>query len=311
MDPLAPASDLPVPFERPPLGVLGDQVPSFVEPDDTNLHQSSVAAFGDEWERFSEFTDDEVEAGGREYFAGLITDDSLAGARVLDVGCGSGRWTRYFARRAGFVEAADPSRAALVAARATSTCPNVRVIHAGVSRLPYPAGTFDLAAAVGVLHHVPDTAAAIGSLATLIKPGGRLFLYLYYQLDGRPLPYRSAFVLAQGLRYSISRLPRAARIAVCELAAVGIYGPLVLLARMARHLAPRRGWHEQIPLHYYIDKPWKVIRNDALDRLGTPLERRFSQADIRHMLERAGFEDIRFADAMPRWRVLATKAVRG
>jgi SAM-dependent methyltransferase len=194
-----------------------------------------------------------------------------------------------------------------VAARATATCPNVRIIHAGVSRLPYPAGTFDLVAAVGVLHHVPDTAAAIVSVAELVKPGGRLFLYLYYQLEGRPLPYRSAFFLAQGLRHSISRLPRAAKLVVCEFASVGIYGPLVLLARFVRHLAPRRGWHEHIPLHYYIDKPWKIIRNDALDRLGTPLERRFSKAEIMDMLERAGFEDVRFAEAMPRWRVTARK----
>ena len=34
--------------------------------------------------------------------------------------------------------------------------------------------------ALGVLHHVPDTAAAIRSCAELLKPGAPLLLYLYY-----------------------------------------------------------------------------------------------------------------------------------
>jgi hypothetical protein len=62
-----------------------------------------------------------------------------------------------------------------------------------------------------------------------------------------------------------------------------------------------------VPLAYYVDKPWKIIRNDSLDRFGTPLERRFSREDIRGMLGRAGLTRIRFSDSQPYWHVVACR----
>ena len=56
---------------------------------------------------------------------------------------------------------------------------------------------------------------------------------------------------------------------------------------------------KRIPLAYYVDKPWKVIRNDSLDRFGTPLEKRFSRAEIQQMLVAAGMADIHFSEHEP------------
>ena len=299
----------PTPFVRTVRRVLqgpAGPLPSFVG-EDVNLDRATVDGFGEEWERFGHFSDDDVAAGGREYFADLLPDESLRGRRVLDIGCGSGRWTRYFAARAAFVDAADPSSAALVAQRATSGLPNVRVVHASVDSLPYAPESFDVVASVGVLHHVRDTASAVTRAASFVKPGGKLYLYLYYRLDDRPWMYRLAFAGSALLRGAISRLPSRPRIITCEVAAVVIYLPLVILARLVRRLAPARRLHERVPLHYYVDKPWKIIRNDALDRLGTPLERRFSRAEIEAMLRDAGLVRPAFGDTMPRWRVVAEK----
>ncbi len=300
----------PAPLTREPSSWLAcgnDRLPSFLTSEEANLDAATVQAFGDEWGRFHAFSDEDVEAGGKEYCADLVSDDDLAGRRVLDLGCGSGRWTRYFARRAGFVEAADPSAAALVAARATADLPNVRVIQASVAGLPYAEASFDVVASVGVLHHVPDTAAAIAELAPLVRPGGLVYLYLYYDLEGRPWYFRAAFAGSTVLRQVISRLPRALKLAMCDVAAVTIYAPLVGLAAMIKHVAPHSRAYQAVPLHFYVGKPWKIIRNDALDRLGTPLERRFSKTDIVDMLEKVGLTSIRFGDAMPRWRVVARK----
>ncbi|MGH7307118.1 MAG: class I SAM-dependent methyltransferase [Candidatus Rokuibacteriota bacterium] len=304
----------PAPLTRDALRLIAGptgSIPSFVAPDEANLDQATVAAFGREWERFGGLSDEAIEAVGDEYFADLLPADRLRGAGVLDVGCGSGRWAKYLARRAAFVDAADPSSAALVAARATAACANVRVIQASVASLPYAPGTFDVVVGVGVLHHVPAAAAAIARLAELVRPGGFLYLYLYYRLEGRPWSYRAAFQVAQCLRAVISRLPGAVKVAVCDVAALTIYLPLVALAGLVRRIAPASHLDERVPLHYYVGKPWQVIRNDALDRLGTPLERRFSRAEITAMLERSGLGDIAFGAAMPRWRVLARKPAPG
>ena len=303
---------VPVPLRREPVRLVdaaGVRLASYVTDAEDNLDLATVTAFGREWERFSEFSNDEIEAAGREYFADLIPDDGLRGATVLDVGCGSGRWTRYFAKRAAFVEAADPSQAAFVAARATASLGNVRVIQAGVSSLPYPDGSFDLVVSVGVLHHVPDPPAAIRRLADLVRPGGALYLYLYYRIEDRPWIYRTAFHSSNALRQIVSQLPHPIKVAVSEAAAILVYAPLIGLATVIKRLARDPRTHENVPLHYYIGKPWKVVRNDALDRFGTPLERRFSKTEISDILHDAGFGDIRFGEAMPRWRVLATKPV--
>jgi SAM-dependent methyltransferase len=292
------------------LATAAGPVPSFVEAGETNLDRDTVRAFGREWQRFSEFTDDEIARGGREYFEDLLPDAALRGARVLDVGCGSGRWTRYLAARAAFVEAADPSDAAGVAARATAGLPNVRVVQAGVASLPYPDASFDIVVSVGVLHHVPDTQAAVSRLVELLRPGGLLYLYLYYALDGRPWSYRAAFHASRTLRAVISRLPGPAKVVASDVAAVTIYWPLITLARTLRRVRPGSAMHERVPLHYYADKPWKIVRNDALDRLGTPLERRFTRAEVAALLRAAGLEEITFGERMPRWRVRARKAAR-
>jgi SAM-dependent methyltransferase len=282
-------------------------IPSFVAERENNLDAATVGSFGREWQRFHTFTDAEIESGGAEYFADLLPADVLRGARVLDLGCGSGRWTQYLASRASFVEAVDPSAAAAVAARATAGFTNVRVVQAGVGGLPFAPESFDGIVSVGVLHHVPDTAHAISAIAPLVRPGGWLYLYLYYRLDDQPAAHRVAFAGAHLLRLGVSRLPPRLKTATCEVLAWTVYGPLVLLGRVLRRLAPSRSLHLHLPLHYYVDKPWRIARNDALDRFGTPIERRFTRNEIREMLERAGFSDIRFGDSMPKWRVLARK----
>jgi hypothetical protein len=41
------------------------------------------------------------------------------------------------------------------------------------------------------------------------------------------------------------------------------------------------------------------MRTDSLDRFGTKLENRYSQVEIKEMLEKSGFKDIKFSDRMP------------
>jgi hypothetical protein len=65
-----------------------------------------------------------------------------------------------------------------------------------------------------------------------------------------------------------------------------------------------RSW----PLSYYRDKPFYVMRTDALDRFGTRLEQRFTRIEIERMLAAAGFVDVRFSERMPYWTAVARKA---
>jgi hypothetical protein len=56
-----------------------------------------------------------------------------------------------------------------------------------------------------------------------------------------------------------------------------------------------------MPLSYYADKSFYVMRTDAYDRFCTRLEKRLTRVEIETMLRRAGFRDIAFSEQAPFW----------
>jgi len=104
----------------------------------------------------------------------------FAGKRVLDAGCGRGRWTRSLVELGADVTAIDFSKAAL--ARTAEVCANSpRLVTRRVDLLDIPAdlGDFDLVFSFGVLHHTGDTWRALENVARLVGASGALVLYLY------------------------------------------------------------------------------------------------------------------------------------
>ena len=65
--------------------------------------------------------------------------------------------------------------------------------------------------------------------------------------------------------------------------------------------------YRKIPLSYYVGKSLNVIRNDALDRFGTPLEQRFSKEEINQMMLKAGLNQIVFSNNQPFWHAVGKR----
>jgi SAM-dependent methyltransferase len=269
--------------------------------------EATIRSFGEEWGKFNSFDADEIELAGNEYFD--IVPSALLGPEVvaMDLGCGSGRWTRYLSERVGRIEAIDPSEAVIHAARTHGDLEHVRWIQAGVDNIPFADGSFDLLVCLGVLHHVPDTPGAVRKAAAKLRPGGHMLLYLYYALDGRGWLYRTLFRASDLLRRIIHGLPGPLKRLVCDLIALFVYWPLRTLARLARSISGNGTWWVRLPLSHYHDKSMTVMRNDALDRFGTPLEQRFTKEEIRSMMTDAGLEDIRFSAKSPFWHAIGRK----
>lgn len=270
-----------------------------------NIDQSTVDAFGEEWSKFSSFSEAEIKSIGDEYFD-IVPEQAYGADKVaLDLGCGSGRWSLYAAEKFKFIEAIDPSQAALVAQK-QSQGKNIRISKAGVDEIPFADESFDFVFSLGVLHHIPNTKAALKSLSRKLKSKGYLLLYLYYALDNRGYFYKLIFKLSNMLRLMISKLPSSLKRFFCDLIALIIYLPFIALATFFKLLGAT-SISRKIPLHYYLGKSWQVIRNDALDRFGTPLEQRFSKAEIEKMLIECGFTEIQFSPNMPYWHAIAKK----
>jgi len=272
-----------------------------------NLDRKTVDGFGAEWRAFDQ---SELGAEARrrmfdDYFHLFPWDELPSDAVGADLGCGSGRWAQEVAPRVGHLLLVDASPAALeVARRNLRAVDNVSFHLAAVNELPTQATALDFAYSLGVLHHLPDTAAALGALAQRLKPGAPFLVYLYYALDDRPAWFRALWRASDLLRRLISRLPFALRYALSQAIALLVYLPL---ARIAALLATRDALPRAWPLAHYRDKPFYVMRTDALDRFGTRLEHRFTRQQIERMLGEAGFGTVRFSERPPYWTALTRK----
>lgn len=92
-------------------------------------------------------------------------------ARLLDVGCGTGRFLRAAAGAGYAATGLEP-----VEGTATAACATGLDVRTGVLEQAPEPGTWDVVTAFHVLEHVPDVPAALAALHGLLAPGGRLVL---------------------------------------------------------------------------------------------------------------------------------------
>lgn len=98
----------------------------------------------------------------------------LEGARILDVGCGLGLYVQALRAYSTDVHGVDVDPARV--AEASVTLPNIRVGSA--EALPYPDEHFDIILANEVFEHVDDDRAATHEAWRVLKPGGKLVLFV-------------------------------------------------------------------------------------------------------------------------------------
>lgn len=129
---------------------------------------------------------------------------SLAGLRILDVGCGGGLLAEPLAKRGAQVVGIDASRGNVAAAERHAASQGVAVDYrlGEPHEVLRPAESFDLVLALEVVEHVEDVAAFVGTAARHVAPGG---LLLASTIDRT----WTSFVLAiVGAEYVLRVLPR-------------------------------------------------------------------------------------------------------
>jgi SAM-dependent methyltransferase len=273
----------------------------------SNIDKTTVDSFGAEWSRFSQEHLDEVEHTTifDSYFSVFPWASLPEAAEGFDMGCGSGRWAKLVARRVAKLNCVDPSSAALdVARRNTAEHANVTFLNSGVSDCPLPEASQDFGYSLGVLHHIPDTAAAMASCTRLLKPGAPFLVYLYFRFDNKPRWYGWLWRASNVVRMIISRCPERVKMPLTDIIATFVYFPLARAALLAEKLGLRvDNW----PLSSYRKNSFYTMRTDSRDRFGTPLEQRFTRAEITTMMEASGLERISFSNEAPFWCAVGYK----
>ncbi len=160
--------------ERVPL-VRG--IPRFVPSD------NYAEAFGLQWNQHSQTQlDSHTGAGLSEErlvrCAGMPLEQ-FAGLRVLEAGCGAGRFTELLVGAGALVHAVDLSLAVDANRRNVGERANYTVAQADIRALPFPPASFDVVLCLGVLQHTPSPEESIAALWRMVAPGGQLVVDHY------------------------------------------------------------------------------------------------------------------------------------
>lgn len=129
---------------------------------------------------------------------------TLAGKKVLDVGCGGGILSEAMAQRGANVTGIDMGEAPLNIARLHALESGVSVDYKQIpveqlaAQMP---GEFDVVTCLEMLEHVPDPASIIKACHTLVKPGGMVF---FSTINRNPKAYAMAIL---GAEYLLRMLP--------------------------------------------------------------------------------------------------------
>lgn len=244
--------------------------------------RATSRAFGTQWHILSGL--DPVLRTEFESYLHPLPASALAGLAVLDAGCGSGKFA-VAATEAGAraVVAVDLSDAVDVAWRNLRDRPGAHVVQASIDRLPLRPAAFDFAYSIGVIHHTPDPEKAFHQIVPLVRPGGRLFVWVY-ALEGN-----EAFIrwLDPWRVRVFSRLPSwANRIAATLLAA-----PLWAVVRAIYVPLARRGRAGRLPYAeyflYFSRLGFGTFWGTVYDKLVPPVAFYLSRDDVRGWLRDA------------------------
>ncbi len=147
-----------------------DGIPRFI--DDHHL-----ASFGRQWNKYEVAHDDEDRATFQAKTGMSLVQ--MKGLRVLDAGCGGGRYSKVCGEAGASVIGADHSAAVGKAKQLCSHLPDVTFLQADLKRLPLEPASFDFVFSIGVMHHDADTKSVFDAVAAMVKPGGRYSVWLY------------------------------------------------------------------------------------------------------------------------------------
>ena len=109
--------------------------------------------------------------------------ESAHGQKVLEIGCGLGTDGAQFAMAGADYTGIDLTEASIELARKRFELSGLKgeFLVADAEKLDFPDETFDLVYSHGVLHHTPDTRAAVCEIHRVLKPGGRAMVMLYHR----------------------------------------------------------------------------------------------------------------------------------
>ena len=257
-------------------------------------------SFSEEWQTYRSLLPEHDEEFAA-YFD-IVDLSSLRDSLVVDLGCGSGRWSAKLSPHVGTIALVDFSDAIFVARENLSDAPNAVFFRGDVTNLPFVDNSVEFLFSLGVLHHLDQPCLPVAR--DLMRLGPRGLFYLYYALDNRPDYYRRLLAVVTASRRSLGRVKsEKSRRRISRALALGIYRPMVGIGA----LADKAGITAPVPLYEsYKGKSVDRIEQDAFDRFFTSIEQRVSRREIKECFARVG--EVTVSESEPYWHFLVDRS---
>ncbi|MGE0709422.1 MAG: class I SAM-dependent methyltransferase [Planctomycetota bacterium] len=219
--------------------------------------------------------------------------ESFAGLRVLEGGCGGGDHTRRVAPHCRELVSVDLNTASL-AAELVGPLDNVRFVSGDLATVGFDE-PFDVVFSIGVVHHTDDPDATVANLKRLVRPGGRLILWVY----SREGNFLVRHLVERPRRLFLRHLPRPAVLGLSWALGAGITPLAHTLYRLPL---------SQLPYHAYMGN-WRKMslrRNvsNVFDKLNAPQTQFVSEARARRWADDPDFDLVALSPYMGvSWRL--------
>jgi SAM-dependent methyltransferase len=248
-------------------------------------HQKKTAeSFAYEWKYI--YKESGYEKQNFFHFAGpYVTEENIKGKKTLDIGCGSGRFTKWAALSGTEVSfGSDLGETVEVAYEMTKDIPNACIVQADIYHMPFE-GSFDLAYSIGVLHHLPKPEEGFSRLPRVLKAGGEMLIWVYNRRNNA-----RAIYFYEPLRDMLKRLPKPALFKLSYIPG-GIVHCINLFGKFLGSIG-FEDFSKKLPFSYYANFPFNMKLNDAFDVLATPKSNYYYREEIERWFKNADLKDI-------------------
>lgn len=202
------------------------------------------------------------------------------GELLLEVGIGIGGVADHVARTQRCeIVGVDLGYSVDAAYETFGSNPFLHIVQASAFAPPFRDGTFDYTYSFGVIHHTYSTEFAFFSIARLVKPGGRLYVWVYSPDDESRTRVRKALMATERVvRPVVWRLPEKLQ-------------TLALLPFVPAYIAYQKR-RASTGDHDYSTYGWREALHAARDRFTPRFVHRHTEEEVKTWFRRAGFEQL-------------------
>ena len=239
-------------------------IPRFVE-------SGYADSFGEQWNRYrSVQIDGENKLGltaSRFYKWTGWKKEELKGLKILEAGCGAGRFTQVMLDAGADVYTFDLSSAVDACWKTNGPNDNLVLLQADIYRIPFRKNFFDRVFCYGVLQHTPDPEAAFHALIPYLREGGKISIDCYRRESLLGSRWASKFLW----RPLTTRIPRSKLVKIVEwyipkwLPVDSLLARIPIAGKYLVRIVPCWNYNGMLPLNPEELRSWAIL--DTFDAL--------------------------------------------